>query len=67
MMIPEENKGFMEWDLFKKVIDEAKDFVSIIALYKRGEPLLHKDIFKMIKYIKQYDLKCTIHQCYVID
>jgi len=48
-LIPKEDTGFMEWDLFKKVIDEAKDFGSIIALYIRGESLLHPDLFKMIR------------------
>lgn len=60
-MIPKEDMGFMKWDLFKKIVNEVKDFVSIIALYMRGESLLHKDIFNMIRYIKQYNLKCILH------
>ena len=60
-LIPKHDTGFMEWDLFKKTVDEAKDFVSVIALYMRGEPLPHKDIFRMIEYIKQYNIRCMIH------
>lgn len=49
--------GFMSWELYKKIVDEAAAIgVSAIKLVWRGEPLLHPDIVKMIQYAK----KCGI-------
>ena len=46
-------KGYMDFELFKKVIDEASRIgVKYIHLYLHGEPLMHPDITKMIHYIK---------------
>jgi len=43
--------GFMELDLFKKIIDDSPG-LEHLCMHNRGEPLLHKDIFKMIEYAK---------------
>lgn len=43
-------RGAMDWDVFKKVIDEAKDFIFDLTLNHRGESLLHPDAVKFIKY-----------------
>ena len=43
-------RGNMELDTFKKIIDETKAYVYLIALHYYGEPLMNKDIYKMIKY-----------------
>ena len=43
--------GFMEFDLFKKIIDDSPD-LEHLCMHNWGEPLLHKDIFKMIEYAK---------------
>ena len=51
-------KGFMDFDAFKKIIDEAFGFVYDVNLFHRGESLLHPEIFKMIKYAKDKGL-CT--------
>ena len=45
-----EMKGFMELALFKKIVDDAKDFRPSINLFMRGESLLHPDIIQMICY-----------------
>ena len=39
--IPQPNKGIMDFELFKKIIDEAKDFVNDIFIHHRGEPMLN--------------------------
>lgn len=46
--------GFMELDLFKKVIDEsvANDLCSIV-IASRGEPTLHKQLPEMIAYARE--------------
>ena len=44
--------GVMDFELFKKVVDEANDIgVRAITLGSRGEPTLHKKFADMISYI----------------
>jgi radical SAM protein with 4Fe4S-binding SPASM domain len=43
--------GFMDLELFKKVIDESPG-LEHLCMHNWGEPLLHKDIFRMIDYAK---------------
>lgn len=59
--IPKGERGFMDFDLYKKVIDEAADFVYDIYLHHRGESLLHPDVFKMIKYAKKRNISTRLH------
>lgn len=48
-----EKIGNVKWGLFKKVIDEASNYkLPSLKLNFRGEPLLHPDLFKMVKYAK---------------
>lgn len=43
-------KGFLDFSLYKKIIDEQKSNLFCLILYFQGEPLLHKDLAKIIKY-----------------
>jgi radical SAM protein with 4Fe4S-binding SPASM domain len=44
-------KGFMDFDLFKKIIDEAvSECCYCVKFSLRGEPLLHPQLPEMIKY-----------------
>lgn len=46
-------RGFMEFGLFKKAIDECSQYGKItINLHMFGEPLLHPELAEMIRYIK---------------
>jgi sulfatase maturation enzyme AslB (radical SAM superfamily) len=49
-----ENKlGYMKFGLFKKIIDEASEHgLPSIKLNYRGEPLLHPELERMVKYAK---------------
>ncbi|MCR5701979.1 MAG: radical SAM protein [Lachnospiraceae bacterium] len=45
--------GFINFDLFKKIIDDVKEFPykpGVLNLSYRGEPLLHPQIAEIIKY-----------------
>ena len=54
----EVNQANMDFDLFKKIIDEsAKYNLFSIRLSLRGEPFLNKHIFDMIKYAKDKGIK----------
>ncbi|MBA4369597.1 MAG: hypothetical protein C0403_18385 [Desulfobacterium sp.] len=41
-------KGYMEFSLFQKIVDESKDFLKSMQLFHSGEPFLHPRIFDMI-------------------
>jgi len=59
--IPDSEKGDMDLNLYKRIIDEAEGSVYDINLFHRGEPLLHPDIIKMISYAKNKGIKTRIH------
>lgn len=42
--------GMMEMDLFRKMTDEMKSHVVYMNFYFQGEPFLHPDLTKMIRY-----------------
>lgn len=51
--MPPENKGVMSFELFKKIINEAVRLKTYsVKLSWRGEPMLNKDIIKMVMYAK---------------
>ena len=50
--VPGSDKGLMKLDLFKKIIDDAKDFISDAYLHHRGEPLMNPALFDMIRYAR---------------
>jgi len=48
------SKGFMSFDLFRKLVDQAAELNAIIVvLHLGGEPLLHKELPQMVKLIKE--------------
>ena len=50
------NRGLMDYQVFEKIIKEIKsykNYVKVIVLYHGGEPLLNKEIFNMIKELKE--------------
>ena len=59
-------KGFMDMGLYKKIIDEIKEFSKSkvyphITLYLGGEPLLHKNIIEMIKIAKEAEFSVHLN------
>jgi len=53
-------KELMNFDNFKKVIDNIKDLIHVVLLYNSNEPLLNPDIFRMIKYAHENNLYTEI-------
>lgn len=54
------SKGYMEIDVFKKIIDEIsqnKNKVKSIALFMDGEPSLHKKLIDFLVYAKSKKIK----------
>lgn len=54
-------RGFMEFTLFQKIIDEAKQYVYDMNLHHTGESLLHPQILDMICYAKQAGIYTRLH------
>ncbi len=53
--------GRISLDLFKKIIDEAQNNIEFITLASRGEPLVCKDIVKMLEYTRGKFLNLKIN------
>lgn len=58
IMCPNKNyqknqKGHMNLGLFKKIVDEIKNYAFYIQLYWMGEPFLAPTLFEMIAYISE--------------
>jgi len=49
--------GHMDFNLYKKFIDEVGDYVFLILLWDWGEPFLNPSIYEMISYAKQKGIK----------
>jgi MoaA/NifB/PqqE/SkfB family radical SAM enzyme len=41
----------LSWDLFTRIVDQIPD-VARVVLHGVGEPMLHKDLFRMVRYLK---------------
>ncbi len=59
--LKKEQKGFMEFKVFRKIIDEAQHYIFDINLAHRGESLLHPQLIEMIEYAQQRHLFTRIH------
>lgn len=62
----QERHAVMSMELFHKILDDIEEFpsqIKVINLYGFGEPLLHKDYFRMAREIKDRnlcrELRCT--------
>ena len=43
-------KGHIDFNLYKKIVDELSPYLMNLTLYFQGEPFLNKEIFKLIEY-----------------
>ena len=54
-------KGYMEFSLFKKIVDEVHPHISSIILAMGGESFLHPDLFEMIAYAQIHGIKVFLN------
>jgi MoaA/NifB/PqqE/SkfB family radical SAM enzyme len=50
-------KGFLNFDDFKKLIDEIGDYLLFLHFWGWGEPFLNENFFSMVKYAKAKGIK----------
>jgi len=53
-------RGFMEWELFRSIVDEMAGHIQTTTLHIWGEPLLHPQLPDMIAYARQKGLRSEI-------
>ena len=59
--LSKDQKGFMDFALFRKIVDEVKDFAFDVHLLHRGESLLHPEFFEMVRYAHDAGLVTRFH------
>ena len=60
-------RQFMSFDLFKKIIDECASYNTFsIRISLRGEPFIHKEVIKMIRYAHDKGIKEIEDLAYLI-
>jgi len=59
--LDKKDKGYMTFELFRKIIDEAKEFIHEANLIHRGESLLHPEFFEMIRYAADAGIVTKLH------
>jgi len=59
--LEKEGKGFMDLALYRKIVDESKDFVFEINLAHRGESLMHPNLIEAISYAAKNRIFTRLH------
>ena len=59
--LKKEDRGYMDLNLYRKIIDEASSFAFEVNLSHRGESLLHPSLIEAIKYAKGKGLFTRLH------
>lgn len=54
-------KGYMEFEFYKRIIGEIKHHASAITLAVHGESLLHPRFFDMARYASEYKIKVLLN------
>ena len=50
----------IDYGLFKKVIDEVGPHLHKVIMHHRGEAFLNKDIYRMLRYLKRYNIASVV-------
>ncbi len=59
--LKKEEKGFMDFPLFRRIIDEARRYVFDVNLIHRGEGLLHPEFPRMVAYSHEAGVPTKFH------
>jgi radical SAM protein with 4Fe4S-binding SPASM domain len=58
---PNKGKGVMQFDTFKKIIDEVSTIHLEGYLFQTGEPLLNRDIVRFVQYMTSKNMLSIMH------
>ena len=58
--VPGRPKGMLEFELFKRIVDEMGKYLVSIDLFNWGEPFLNKDIYSMIAYANKRNIVTSV-------
>lgn len=53
--------GYIDMDLYRKIIDDASGFVREVNLFFRGEPLLHKHMPEILSYGRSKSVRLHVN------
>lgn len=59
--LPAKNRGFLSFELFESVVDQAAGRVRDFYLFHRGEPLLHPRLPEMVAYAENRGIATRLH------
>lgn len=59
--IMERKVGYIEFDLFKRIVDQLADYGLELNLPMLGEPLLHPSLMEMIAYAKSQGIEVSLY------
>jgi len=59
-MAPEQKK-VLPFEVFTRIVDEARHFANDMYLHHRGEPLLNPRLFEMIRYAREAGIRTRFH------
>ncbi len=59
--LPADKKGYMDFEVFKKLVDEAQEYIFDVSLLHRGESLLHPEFVKFLHYVTKYQWRTKLH------
>jgi MoaA/NifB/PqqE/SkfB family radical SAM enzyme len=65
--LPGRQKGFLTFHSFKRIIDELSQYIYVVDLFNWGEPLLNREIFKIIDYAKNSNICTNIHSNFNVE
>ncbi|MEX2681489.1 MAG: radical SAM/SPASM domain-containing protein [Candidatus Sigynarchaeota archaeon] len=54
-------RGFMDKELYNRIIDEIKAYKTPIRFIRWGEPMLHKEFFNFLKKAKESGIMCHLN------
>lgn len=60
-LLSKDQRGFMDFDLFRRLADEASGVVPRFNLFHRGESLLHPRIGDMVRYAESKGIRTRIN------
>lgn len=53
---PVRERTLLDWDLFERIVEELGPYLFFVDLFNWGEPLLHKQLPRMLRKLREYEI-----------